>query len=166
MKPRVYVAGSSLDMDRARRAVERLRAAGIEVTCTWLDVVSSVGAANLTDATAEQRRSWSVVDLAEVARADVLWFLVPARHAPTRGAWVELGHAYASGKWIVCSGETTKQSIFTALGAEFASDAEAVGFILGMPTVRTKRITVPPMPADVAVTVSDIDDRFDHGGDR
>jgi len=163
MKPRVYVAGSSLEMDRARRAVERLRASGIEVTSTWIDVIANVGAANPTDASIEQRRGWSVVDLAEVSRADVLWFLVPAPTAPTRGAWVELGHAYAAGKWLVCSGEHTRQSIFTALGAEFASDAEAVGFILGMPTVRTKSVTIPGLAA--SVVVSDVDDRFDHGGE-
>lgn len=156
---RVYVAGASSESDRARRAVERLRAAGLEVTCTWLDVVASVGDANPTDVSAAQRRSWSVVDLAEVVRADVLWFLVPPASIQTRGAWVELGHAYAHNKQIVCSGPDTAQSIFCALGAEFSSDSEALGFITAAPTLRRKTITIPPAaPVELTFDLTDLDE--------
>jgi hypothetical protein len=160
---RVYVAGSSLEMDRARRAVERLYEAGCLVTSTWINVIASVGSANPTDVSHERRRSWSVVDLAEVTLADVLWFLVPPTTVQTRGAWVELGHAYASGKQIVCSGDSTAQSIFTALGAEFATDDEAFSFVTARRTLRTKSVTIPGLAA--SVVVSDVDTRFDDGGE-
>lgn len=134
---RVYLAGSSGEIRRARTAYELLAALpNVVVVSTWLDVIEKVGIANPSDASAAQRREWTVTDLAEVASADAVWFLVPSSSAPTRGAWAELGYAYALSKRILCSG-ATRQSIFCALGSEHAMDegaleaieAIAVGFI-------------------------------------
>lgn len=124
----VYVAASALEIDRARHAVAMLEAAGLRVVSTWIDTIAAAGGvSNPRDASVGQRRAWSVADFAELQRADVLWFLAPAQ--PTRGAWAELGCAYAWGKSIVCSGDTT-QSIFCALGEECASDGEAFAAIV------------------------------------
>jgi nucleoside 2-deoxyribosyltransferase len=129
---RVYIGGSSHpdEMARVKRWNTACREAGIEVTSTWLDVVAGTsGGANPREATVDDRRGWSAQDLSEVARADALWFLVPPVERPTRGAWAELGYAYARAQLILISGDT-KQSIFPALGAEFDSDEEAFRTLL------------------------------------
>lgn len=132
MRPyRVYIAAAStvLETARAVHCAERLRAAGVEVVSTWPDTVTSVGAGNPRDATTSQRRQWSATDLAELASADALLLLCPPPGITTRGAWVELGCAYARALLIVSSGDT-KQSIFTALGVEYADDEAAIGGLL------------------------------------
>lgn len=121
---KVYVAGSSSELNRATRWSQALRDAGITVVSTWPEVISRVGSANPTDAPAHQRRSWAYTDLVvELGSADWLWLLAPLE-TPGRGAYVELGCAFAARKNIVCSGPTV-QSIFCALGTEYAFDQEA-----------------------------------------
>jgi hypothetical protein len=123
----VYVAASALEIDRAKWATAALEMAGLRVVSTWIGTVEAVGVSNPRDASAEQRRTWSVADLGELQAADVVWFLAPAR--PTRGAWVELGVASALGKHLVCSGDTA-QSIFCALGEEHEVDGMALAAIV------------------------------------
>lgn len=116
---KVYVAASSEEIATARAAMRDLEHAGVMVTSTWPDVIASQSEANPRNASREDRRQWSVTDLAQVEEADVLWFMAPSR-ASGRGAYVELGYAYARGKVVIASGDTT-QSIFGALAArEFA----------------------------------------------
>jgi hypothetical protein len=126
---KIYLAASSAEIERARTWHARLTIAGINVVSTWISVIDKVGATNPTDATVEQRREWSALDLDEVRSADVLWFLVPPRAVPTRGAWIEVGTAYNANKLLVFSGETS-QSIFCALGMECATDDEAFARIV------------------------------------
>lgn len=122
---KVYVAGSSAEPERAVRWSTALREAGITVVLTWPETVAQVGSANPTGVGAEQRRAWAYQDLVvELGEADWLWFLVPPPTAPTRGAWVELGYAFAERRHIICSGATA-QSVFCALGLERTTDAEA-----------------------------------------
>lgn len=125
---RVYLAASTAELHRARAAVEALGAAGIDVRASWLENVERVGVANPTDVPALQRRIWSDTCLDELDDCDLLWFLVPPSFTPTRGAWVEAGYAHALGKRLVFSG-TTRQSIFCALGTEFALDSDALAAI-------------------------------------
>jgi nucleoside 2-deoxyribosyltransferase len=126
---RVYVAASAAPESKLRVdwAVASLKRAGFVVTCTWPEVVASVGESNPRDASHVDRRSWAIQDLDEVDDADVLWFLVPSPGA-TAGAWYEAGYAYDAGKHLVFSGDT-KQSVFCSLGHEFGTDEEALGFI-------------------------------------
>lgn len=125
----VYIAGATADLERAE-AMRRvlLTIDGVTVTSTWTDVVRARGHGNPREASADARRGWSQTDLAQVAQAKVLLFLVPLPEQPTRGAWVELGYAYAMNKIIVSCGDT-RQSIFAALGVEFALDWAAVEYI-------------------------------------
>lgn len=126
---KVYVAGSSSELDRAARWSQALRDAGITVVSTWPEVVAKVGSANPADAPADQRRSWAYTDLVvELGAADTLWLLAPLE-SPGRGAYVELGVAFAARKTIVCSGPTL-QSIFCALGSEFATDEHAFAVLI------------------------------------
>ncbi len=124
----VYVAASSTDTARAQEWVDRLGLAGINVVSTWLNTIASVGEANPREATKQQRAGWSAADLGELRACDLLWFLVPPADKPTRGAWLEVGFAEAAGKLLVCSGDT-KQSIFCALGDEYAHDVDAFAHI-------------------------------------
>jgi hypothetical protein len=95
-----------------------------------LFIRDSVGIANPRDAGVSDRRRWSTTDLNELSLSRALLLLCPPPGAITRGAWVELGAAYMLGILIVSSGDT-KQSIFTGLGFEFETDAEAIDFLFG-----------------------------------
>lgn len=124
---RVYLSGSSapLEIDRVALWHNRLTKAGIHAVSTWPAVIAASGSVgNPRDASIDQRRTWSQIDLAEVRTADVLWFLVPSMLIPTRGAWLEMGVAIERGAPVISSGDT-KQSIFTALGDEYETDDEA-----------------------------------------
>lgn len=127
MSIRVYVAAASQDWDRAEHWMQRLRDAGVAVTSTWVETIKTVGAANPTDADDFDREKWARDDLDQVAYSDLLWFLVPD-DAPGRGAYAELGFAWGAAVPVVSSG-ATKQSIFTALGREYATDGDAFDMI-------------------------------------
>lgn len=128
---KVYIAGSSYEIDRAERAVAALIDRGVHVTSSWPRVVRTVGNPNPRGATVSDRFRWSVDDLAQVRDADLLWFLVPPISPPeahTRGGWVEAGYAMGLGKVVIFSGDT-KQSIFCALGYEVVEDVDALRVI-------------------------------------
>ncbi len=125
---RVYVAASSVEIDRAQRWMLALVEAGITVTSTWPTVIAQQsGVANPRDADALDRAAWSLADIDEVRAAECVWFLVPDS-ASGRGAYFECGVAHALGKPLIASGDT-KQSIFLALGRELDSDADAFATI-------------------------------------
>ena len=123
----VYVAASTQEPDRAAWAMAKLREAGVDVTSTWLEVVGKVGAN--PQASYADRREWAARDLAEIARADLLWFLVPTPPATTRGGWGEWLYAHALGREKVSSGKDLHQSVFLALGQECATDYDALAAI-------------------------------------
>lgn len=137
----LYLAASTVDMDRARHWCERLRSAGVNVVSTWLEAVTAAGDANPPDAAKEARAGWARTCLAELSTADLLWLLVPPVGRETRGAWVELGYAISCSIDIIASGGTA-QSIFCALGEEHANDESAFA------AVRAKCST--PMSAALA----------------
>lgn len=126
----VYVAGTSADLFRAEAAIGALERAGVRVTSTWPIVVRDRdGIANPRDATILDRARISARCLREVTEADLLWLLVPREPVTTRGAWTELGYALARGLTVILSGDT-RQSVFSALGYEYATDEEALALIL------------------------------------
>jgi len=118
----IYVAASSKQMDRAREAMAKLRAAGHTIAHDWVAEVEAVGSANPPDATLEERWDWAIDDFAGIDRADVLWLLVPAEGGA--GAWVELGYALAKRKPVICSG-CHERSIFTAMAVCYDRDDQA-----------------------------------------
>lgn len=126
----VYIAGSSShwQSDRVQAAIAALRAHDIVVTNTWTEVIAKVGDANPRAASDIDRRGWAVKCLNEIDAADAVWVLVPVVPATTRGAWVEAGYAYSERKHVLFSGDT-KQSVFCALGREFATDAAAIAYL-------------------------------------
>lgn len=118
---KVYIAASSVDIDRAKNAAIALEAAGVEVVSTWWFDVETVGDANPADL--QTRFRCSLKDIDEVSRADVVWFLVP-EIVYSHGAFFEIGFAYAQGIKVFASGNTSR-SIFLSLAYEYATDDEA-----------------------------------------
>lgn len=129
---KIYIAAASLEIARAERACIDLIHNGLEVTSTWMNQIRQVGSANPRDATDWQRASWAVQCLREVAASDVLWFLVPPADTATAGGWAELATAYVLPFASIVSSGDTKRSIFCALGAEFATDAAALFYLLSL----------------------------------
>ena len=129
MITKVYLAGASAELARAREWASKLRDADIMVTSTWVEVIGRVGAANPANATIEQLTKWVLRDLAEVSDSDVLWLLLPPLSIQTVGAWIELGTAQNEKKHIVMSGP--HRPIFTPVlaNAHFEADQAAFDYI-------------------------------------
>ncbi len=121
---RVYVAGSSAQLERVKSAMAALREIGHTVTHAWPELVEEVGEANPLDATDAARRMWAADDLRGVYDADVLWLLMPSEGG--FGAAVELGYALAHGIPVVVSGGDVKRSIFTVFGTCYDRDDQAL----------------------------------------
>lgn len=124
-RPRVYIAASGDDIDRAKEVRRVMRDAGVDVLASWIHNVEAVGDSNPRTASKNDRKRWSINDLTEVSAADLLLVLVPPPGKTSRGLWFEGGFSYCAGKPIIFSGDTL-QSIFCALGDEFETDAEAM----------------------------------------
>lgn len=135
----VYIAAASLEIDRARKVVAALEAAGrtlpIEVVSTWIDAIEAAGTAN-EGLSPAARREAARTCLEEVREADVFVLLVP--HNPSGiGCGVELGYAMARrDEWplrsprIIAAGRT-ERTVFAALAdEEHASDAEAIAAVV------------------------------------
>ena len=130
---RIYIAGSSDELDRAEWAMRSARELGHEVTSDWVKTIREVGAGNPRFATNLQRERWAGDAMDGIYKADRLWMLMP-RASAGRGAFFEFGYAsWALGhENIIISGPNTHESIFCALGREFPTDAEALEFIRGL----------------------------------
>ncbi len=116
MITKVYVAGASKEIDRAKSVIAKLEAHDIHVVSTWPKVITSVGAPNPADATEEQFVEWTARDLAEVDEAAILALLLPAKGVETVGAYIELGWAAKGQKTIIMSGP--HRPIFTPAMAD------------------------------------------------
>lgn len=130
MKPRIYVAASSAELERARRAMDLVVAEGWELANDWVSTIQAVGEANPADASDEERSGWAVAAIEAVRKSDALWFLVP-QVGHGRGAYVELGCAATLWIPIVVSGPGRAQSIFTAYGVPAATDDDAMSTLRG-----------------------------------
>lgn len=128
-EPRVYVAGSSKELDRAKRMTARLHAAGVITTSHWVEEIELVGEANPRYASWNERRGWSNVDLDNVDAANILLCLVA--DTPSAGMYYEAGYARAHGMTVVFAGDTL-QSIFTSQGEEYPDDDVAFNRIVKM----------------------------------
>lgn len=124
----IYVAGASSEIERAERMMETLEREGFEVTSTWAKNIRKVGHGNPPTASHEQRRAWSITDLEEVGKADLLLFLLPNKGNATFGAWCELGFATSRSKYLVMSGEN--HNIFVGLATIYPDDQKAFEAIL------------------------------------
>jgi hypothetical protein len=127
----IYVAGSSSEPERVRRAMDEVVGRGWTLAQDWLADIEREGAANPTDD--EVRNRCADKDLSAVFDADVLWLLVPTSRSS--GAWVEFGYAIALRLYrathqqperpIIIASGNTQQSIFCSLAdREFSDDSD------------------------------------------
>lgn len=130
MTLRVYVAGSSAELPRAKEAIAACGARGWEVTLDWPALVEKHGGRANRGLSHDERSVAANLTLNAVCRADVFWLLVPSIDAPSRGCWVELGTALhvADVAMVVCSGDT-EQSVFCVNLIEKKTDAQALAVI-------------------------------------
>ena len=125
---RIYVAGSSAEMERAHWAMNRIVDHGFTLVFDWVRHIRESGGTNPAGWTRAQRRAEAQNAVARVGECDTMWFLIPTR--PTIGAWVELGAACSDGTYIVASG--TSNTLFDTLSHEhYDTDAEALVAIAG-----------------------------------
>lgn len=112
---KIYVAGASAEIERARRVIAELRARGIEVPGDWPAIVDAHNGRTNHGLTDDERRSAARACMRAAVDCDVFLLLVP--HAQTIGAWVELGAALESDRRCIASGleENCARSIFVAL---------------------------------------------------
>jgi hypothetical protein len=112
---RVFVAGSSRDLERAELAHFRLRRAGITVTSDWTSHVRAarnrgvMSDAELDDA---ERAEACASNRRCLAESTHFLLLAPSPDAPSRGAWVELGMALGSCV-VVVAGLHARDCIYT-----------------------------------------------------
>jgi hypothetical protein len=149
---RVYVAGSSAELDRCERVIAALRAGGCTITFDWCAQMREFAARGLCDASLDdhEARRCAETDLTAVELADAVLLLAP--ETATRGAWVEFGYAIASFSYghdrglrsLYVSGSAARQSIFTRCAdALFLSDDDAVSAIVRSIVRGPVRIEVP-----------------------
>lgn len=134
MSLKVYVAGSSGEIDRAKAATAALRAAGVVVVSTWPEVVEAVGDANPPTASREERLGWALEDLRQVELADVVLLLCPWESAG-RGAYLEAGYALGLDIPVVAAGRTL-QSVFCSCFSEHETDAAAIAEVVRVAALR------------------------------
>lgn len=132
---RIYVAGSSREIERAVSVIAGLRAAGHEITHDWTVECTAARLAGYSDATypPEMRRATAMADYCGVANAEVAVFLIPPADKPSRGMWVELGIAlgHEPAPLIIVVGDGG-QSIFCELADVCLSfDEDVVGLLEG-----------------------------------
>jgi hypothetical protein len=127
---RIYVAGSSKEMDRARKAMDAVRAHGWTLTQDWVAIIEEKGAPNLVDDVI--RKQCAEADADAVLKSNVFWLLAP--HTRTSGAWFEMGVAWMKrkqdGEILIIASGPGEQSIFCALAdCEFEHDGSALDWL-------------------------------------
>jgi hypothetical protein len=120
---KIYVMGSSNELELCKRMMDRLREVGYTIAHDWVADVEKNGGGNPAHLTDVQAARYAEQDLKAIETADIYWFILP--ETVTRGAWVEFGYilGFQNAKWeseglktspIIVSGNKV-QSIFTRL---------------------------------------------------
>lgn len=122
---RVQVVGSSADLERVEVAIESLRMLNVRVQYDWPAVVREVGTANPPGDTGLQA---GIVCWEAVLASDLVWALV----APSFGAGVEVGIAFATGIPVIMSGDHPSVFRGLATAGSFKTDVEALTEIMRM----------------------------------
>lgn len=127
---KIYVAGSSAELDRIVRVRDRLISNGHTITEDWPSKVLAHIATGraVNDLTPEDRRAAADADYAGVASADRVVLLVPRRPIATAGAWWEGGVADALNVPVIASGlpQDRASMIFLSRVHEVDTDEEAI----------------------------------------
>ena len=143
---KLYIAGSSKELDRAAAWIERAKLAGLTITFDWTVPIREKGSGNALPFL--EKRGYAAVDMRAIREADIFWFLAPIDHITFGGVW-EFGfacgmdHAHARVRepdpsgvvvhpmLLVLSGPKKDAHIFTTLAdAHFENDEDAFEYIL------------------------------------
>lgn len=89
---KVYIAGSSKELDLVARYMDQVRAAGHEITCDWVAAMRQESKLD-HELTPDEARMYAERDRRGVATADLFWLLLPKEKS--EGAFWELGYTYA-----------------------------------------------------------------------
>jgi hypothetical protein len=126
---KIYIAGSSNELDIVKPWIEGCKSIGLEITFDWTTAIQSEGA-NPQDE--DSRQHWAIQDLMAVEQADIFWLIVPSKNTG-RGCWVEYGYARAMAlgrELITIASGDVKVSIFTAVADyTFPAHQQAFEFI-------------------------------------
>lgn len=125
----VYVSASSAEKDRAKKWMDALRAKGIHVSSTWIEVVEKEGGgvANPRDASVDDRKNWAQKDVREALCSQVFWLLMPNGPHSFGAAFEYAAFVIMSNEELqshVVSGDHMK-TIFSAFSQCFNNDEEA-----------------------------------------
>jgi hypothetical protein len=133
---KIYIAGSSKDIDRCEAWRDRCIGVGIDITEDWMGEMRSTPNEQLLDH--ERLIACALADLRGVMAADFVWLLAPPASKPSAGCWGELDRALTSKVPVVYSPpgwERPQFCIFTTLidvtsGKICATDDEAFEFLM------------------------------------
>lgn len=132
MSGTLYIAGASAEVDMVVEYAAKAAAIGWHQTFEWWRDVLENRKRNVPDValTDKERERLSRADLEGVARAEVVWLIIPPP-GRSAGAWLELGAAIATKKRIIVSGDW-RRSIFTSLAERrFDTHDEALAWLRG-----------------------------------
>ena len=130
MKPTIYLACSSHEITRVQRWAAAIDALGyIEITSRWW--VNCDWSGRDAVLTREQARDVAVNAISAIARANIVWVLVPRSLAG--GSLVELGiaHAFAAhtpGRYVVATGNGCSRTAFTA-ACDVRDESDGIGLV-------------------------------------
>lgn len=133
---KIYIAGSSKDIERCEQWRDRCIGVGIEITEDWMAEMRATPNDALLDH--ERLVHCALADLRGVEQADYVWLLAPPFDKPSAGCWAELDRALVDGVPVIYSppggGVRPQFCIFTVLieapGKICASDDEAFALLL------------------------------------
>lgn len=130
MRLKVYVGGSSTELDRNRLVSQMLEAKlDIDVTSSWAERVTKAGEANPPNMHEVDRYAAAYSDLSELSNSDWLLLLMPPKGVVSAGAFLEFGYALARSIKVCVSGLDQNASIFTAMSdVSVMSDTDAYRF--------------------------------------
>lgn len=135
---KLYIAGASAELDRARavRDWARRQADTIQlVGCDWVAAIDRErreGGRQDHQLTLTERERYAQEDLNGVRDAQMVWLLLPPRTVHTVGLWVEFGFALRCGATVLASGPD--EYLFTALAHQhFVEDDQAMDWLLRRP---------------------------------
>lgn len=130
---KTYVAGASVEVARAERAIKAARDLGMTITFDWTVPVRAHGVGKEGSLTQEERAKHARDDLAAVEACELFWYLLPDPMVRSEGAAVEFGYAQGLmragvGPKIVLLSGSRDGRIFCAARAFFwyATDEEAI----------------------------------------
>ncbi len=141
---KIYVAGASAELERARVVMEFIydhpRMTLVRDWVKDIEIERVEGGRQDSDLTQSEQAVYARKNLGAIADSDVLWLLSPPADVHTTGAWVELGAALVTGHVrqalglaatvVIVSGLSSWHYLFNSLADQhFETDAEAIDWL-------------------------------------